>query len=990
MMEDMGLRATSPVVVGRDEEVARLTHALDVVVNDGPLTVLVAGEAGVGKTRLVEGLVAEARRRHVRAGVARCIDLGETIYPLVAVRDLVAGLVDELDDEAVDIVLGPARSAMARLLPELGDVPSDSPAISSEQLCELVIGVLDRLARRGPLLLVVEDIHWADATTRVVLSALARTGRRRPLLLVGSFRDDELHRRHPLRPLLAELERRPNCERITVRPLDRWETALLIEALDPALAERDFVEQVHRRGGGNPFFAEELVAARRAGVTNIPDALRDVVLAHTATLDDDDVAVLGALAAAGEVSAELLADVTGLDDDQTRDSLSRLRATALLAAGEVARFRHELAREVCYDELVPGERTRLHARLAAAIEVRSPHRLGEIAHHWAAARNAERALPAAVAAGRQALATGAAAEAEGHFARALDLWDSVTDAATLSGTDHAGLLVETAAAAKLGGRLDRGIELYLRAAAELAGGDPLREADVWLGLRDLYGFANRYVDCADALERAIELIPTDRPTRTRARALAAVAAGELNDGRPASGLAAAQEAVTVAEEVGDPAAIVRAHNALVLLYSANQQPEQALAVARANLDRCEMAVPPDVVLAAHNAFVGCLMDDSRWADVAAAAAVGVRVAREVGLPGPVASWLAFDWIDALGLLGRWREAEVLLPEIIDLFDGPSIQGYLGQCWGTVLVRQGRLEEARPLIDETRSILTDSDWPSDRAWNVGAVALFDAADGKPDQALQLVDEQFARRDADVTYSEASLLSIGIEILADVELARTRPDAEALARADGTASRWIDYVLAPGRAPELIQQQADAVDRQQALAHLGRLRRQSEPERWAAVADGWHELGFRFDEAAARFHCAEAILSRTAQPPARDRTAASEQVEQARLIAADLPAPPLLARIDDLARRGRLRLGSSTAHTTRSRRGDSVLTARERDVLELLVRGRTNGQIGAELFISTKTASVHVSNILRKLGVTSRIEAAHLAETFGDGKRASGGG
>jgi DNA-binding CsgD family transcriptional regulator/tetratricopeptide (TPR) repeat protein len=978
MMDDVGLRATSPVVIGRDGEMARLSRALDVIDSDGPAVVLVTGEAGVGKTRLVEGLVTEARRRRVRVGVANCIDLGETIYPLAPVRDLIAGVIDGLDDEAVDLVLGPARGALARLMPELGAVPSDAPAISSEQLCELVIGVLDRVSRRGPLLLLVEDLHWADATTRMMLAALGRGGPSRPLLLVGTFRDDELHRRHPLRPLLAELERRPNCERIAVRPLDRWETALLIEALDPALADRTLVEQVHHRGGGNPFFVEELVAARRAGVNTIPDALRDVVLAHTATLDDGDIAVLGALAAAGEASADLLADVTGLDADQIHAALLRLRATALLAGGETARFRHELAREVCYDELVPGERTRLHARLATGLERRSPHRLGEIAHHWSAARNAHRALPTAVAAGRQALTTGAAAEAEGHLARALDLWDGVADAATLSGVDHAGLLVETAAAAKLAGRLDRGIELYLRAATELAGREPLREADVWLELRDLYRFANRYADCVDALARALALTPTDRPTATRARALATSAAAEYYHRRPAAELALASEAVAIAKAVGDPAVIVRAHNALAFAHSTNQQSDQALAVARANVERSQPTVPPELVLAAHNTLVSCYQDASRWADVAVAAEAAIRFARGVGLGAPLGSSIAFSWLDALALLGRWSEAEALLPEIIDLFESPSIKGYLGQAWGIPLVRQGRIDEARPLIDETRTILADSDWPSDRAWNVGAVALFDAADGRPDHALQLVDEQFARSDADATDGEASLLSIGIEILADVELARTRRDAEAGTRAERTANRWTDHVLAPGRE-DLTQWAADAVDRQQALAHLSRLRRQSEPERWVGVTDGWHELGFRYDEAAARFRFAEAMLSRTSRPSASDRVAATEQLEQARLIAVELPAPPLLARIDDLARRARLAVHSPANRGTTTRGEGSALTMREREVLDLLARGRTNGQIATELFISTKTASVHVSNILRKLGVANRVEAAQLART-----------
>ena len=221
------------------------------------------------------------------------------------------------------------------------------------------------------------------------------------------------------------------------------------------------------------------------------------------------------------------------------------------------------------------------------------------------------------------------------------------------------------------------------------------------------------------------------------------------------------------------------------------------------------------------------------------------------------------------------------------------------------------------------------------------------------------------------SEASLLSIGIEILADTELGRVRLDVDERARAERMADRWIAHVLAPGRK-DFIQQAADTVDREQALAHLGRLRRASEPQRWAAVAVGWHELGFRYDEAAARFHCAQATLSaRTLTPLAR--TSATAQLEEARLIAADLPALPLVARIDDLARRARLRLDTPPTQATGSRTGGSVLTRRERDVLDLLASGWTNGQIAAQLFISTKTASVHVSNILRKLVVTNRVEA-----------------
>jgi hypothetical protein len=149
------------------------------------------------------------------------VDLGEAIWPLAPLREIVVGLVGELDGDALDLVLGSARSVLARLVPELGDERAGDPLVSSDRLCDLLVGIFKRLAQRDPLVVVVvEDLHWADATTRTLFSALARVGRIDPLLLVGTYRSDELHRRHPLRPVLAEIERGGRCERIDVRPLD--------------------------------------------------------------------------------------------------------------------------------------------------------------------------------------------------------------------------------------------------------------------------------------------------------------------------------------------------------------------------------------------------------------------------------------------------------------------------------------------------------------------------------------------------------------------------------------------------------------------------------------------------------------------------------------------------------------------------------------------------------------------------------------------------
>ena len=488
----------------------------------------------------------------------------------------------------------------------MANEPAVAP-VSSDRLCELVVGMFKRLAQRAPLVLVVEDLHWADATTRTLFSALARVGRLRPLLLVGTFRSDELHRRHPLRPALAEIERAGQCERIDVRPLDRAATAELISALGGVPADRVDVDDVHRRSGGNPFFVEELIAARTWGVAGLPDTLRDVILARAAMLDDTAVEVLGVAAAAGATLPEVLADVCGVGADATRTTLDGLFATALLVPdGDEVRFRHELGREVFYDELVPGERARLHALLARSVAHRRPERLGEVARHWSAAHDTPRALAASVAAGRQALRAGAAAEAEGHLSRALELWDSVEDAGALAGLDHPALLVETAIAAEHARHLERGIELDLQAVAELAGVDPMREAEVWLQLRDLYRFINRWDDCAVTVARALDLIPESPPSSARAEALANAAIGEVVANRAVEAEAYARQAIAVAEAVGDPDMVVKAYDTLVEALGVAGDAEGALDIALDNLTRCGPGVSPERTIAVYNKVTGAM------------------------------------------------------------------------------------------------------------------------------------------------------------------------------------------------------------------------------------------------------------------------------------------------------------------------------------------------------------------------------------------------
>ena len=465
----------SPTLVGREAEMAVLGRNLDdASVESG--VVLLAGEAGVGKTRLVGELTERARARGFHVCLGRCVDYGELIWPMAPLREIFAGLVDDFDTASLDEVLGSVRPALAGLVQGLEERPLAGPPLASEQLCQLAVGVFRRLARRRPLLLVIEDLHWADDTTRQLFSVLAGVGRVQRSLLVGTFRHDDLHRRHPLRIMLAELERHVACERIQADPLDLAETSALVSAIRPGAGDRTAVAEVHRRSGGNPFYIEELVAAGDLRLAGLPPTLRDTILARTAMLDDTTQQVLGVIAAAGSTTPGVLADVCRLDLDALRDVLDGLFERALLVVdGEEVRFRHELAREVFDDGLLPGEHARVHAELAASIERRRPDRVGAIARHWSAAHDPPRALAASIAAGRQALGIGAAAEAAGHFERALELWSSVDEAATLTGTDHVALLLETAVAAQHARHVERAIALDRSAVDELAGVDARRE-----------------------------------------------------------------------------------------------------------------------------------------------------------------------------------------------------------------------------------------------------------------------------------------------------------------------------------------------------------------------------------------------------------------------------------------------------------------------------------------------------------------------------------
>jgi two-component sensor histidine kinase len=363
------------------------------------------------------------------------VDLGEGAAPYAPFVEAIRRLVRDLDDDDLERIIGPGRSELARLVPDLGPAEDDRASglnIDSAQgrLFELLLGVLQRLADRGRVLLVVEDLHWSDRSTRDLLAFLVRNLRQVAVTMVATYRSDELHRRHPLLPFIAELERTGWVERLELHRFDRRDAAAQLRAIAGRELDAGLIRSIHARAGGNAFFAEELLAAAgEDGRAELPATLRDVLLARVAGLADSTQEFLRIASAAGQrVDPALLAAAAHIDEGTLYDALREAVGRQVLVADQTTgveryAFRHALLQEAIYDDLLPGERTRLHSAFARTLEARTTgdaSHAAELAYHWYAAHDLPRALESAVIAGQAAKARYAFPEAVAQFERAID------------------------------------------------------------------------------------------------------------------------------------------------------------------------------------------------------------------------------------------------------------------------------------------------------------------------------------------------------------------------------------------------------------------------------------------------------------------------------------------------------------------------------------------------------------------------------------------
>jgi DNA-binding CsgD family transcriptional regulator/tetratricopeptide (TPR) repeat protein len=858
-------------------------------------------------------------------------------------------------------------------------------SVDRGDLFEAMHSLLSAAAAKAPLLLVIEDAHWADQSTRDLLVFLTRTLTDARVALAVTYRTDEMHRRHPLRSVVAELERLPHVTRLELEPLARDEVVAQLAAITGAPPDPDLVECIWDRSEGNPFYAEELLIAEEA-CQLLPPSVREGTLARVSALPEEHQRVLRVAAAAGRrVSDHLLAELAGLPEDTFAAIVRDLVGASLLVVddtGDGYRFRHALLQEVVYDELLPGERVRLHVQIAEHL---TAHHAGdaataaELAHHWSRAKRNPEALAAWVAAGLEAEALGAPGDAVSHYERALELWDAVPDATERSALTKLDLLDRAANAARNVGRFDLGISLYRDAvAAAEAAGDMVRAGVLHQRLGRALFVADR-PGAKEEFELGVDLVPAEPPSAERAGVLAGLAQVLMLTGHLGAARQRAEEALAVAAEVGARQVEGHARNTLgVVLANLGDaggldQLHQARAIAE------ELGETDDIGRAYVN-LTQLLGEAGRWDELIALAAEARAVTRRLGIDRTHGVYIEMNINEGLVAVGRWDDAAAVQRSLEARLPAGHWDYFalnpLDADRGDFAVLHAALDRVVSIPDQETAVLQGL--PSAFEAQV-ALAVWER---RPADVRPVIEEMLRRIPlVRLAWKAAPVLWRAVSAEADVALlARSRRDQPTVDDAAATADRWL-ALLQEIATLDATQEGALPVVGSDAYITLAQAERHrldgtDEPSHWLAAATRFDELHIVFPAAYARFRAGEAMLR------AGDRAAAETQVQQAATVARQLGARPLVELIDQLATRGRLGPTSTGAGDDPTAGDDGLgLSAREREVLRLVAAGRTNREIAEELFISPKTASVHVSNILAKLGVAGRVEAAAIAHRVG---------
>ncbi|MEU7524897.1 AAA family ATPase [Saccharothrix sp. NPDC042600] len=997
--------------IGRDTEMAVLTGLLAQVAEHRPAVVVLDGEAGVGKTRLVAEFSAAARAAGAEVLSGGCLELAGGAIPYGPLIEALRRLVRQHGEAEARRLAGPAWAELSGLIADFTGTPTHTtppphptppphaaphhatphhatpahatphhappahatpahatpahalphhapltqgpPALGAQtRVFGAVSRLLDHIGEHQPLVLVFEDVHWADTATLDLIAYLALTATDQRLMLLCSYRSG-LRLGHPLRARLAEPEFTRRTHRISLAPFTTRELRAFVAALTGADVSPERADRYFALSEGNPYFTEQLVAA--GPDPRVPDSIGDLMLARLAQLGPDAATVVRVAAVAGRrVSDALLARVAGLAEPALDAALTECLAHRVLVEDRVDEsysFQHALLRETAYETVRPRERRRLHAVLAEALAEEvdgNPHVLPELAHHWTAADRVPEALWAAIGAGDLAVRVRAFPEAEVQYRSALDLWSRVP------GTDDAArvrVLTAAADAARWAGHLRQAVAWAEEAVARAGTADPALLGELHERLGSYRWEAGFDDDAVAAYRAARALLDTVPPSAAGARASAALSTVGIKRGDYTGALALARAAEDEARAAGATAEIGRARNSSGLALTLLGKHAEGIADLREALRVATEVDHLEDMLRAYGNLGVCLERAGRVAEAVEVFQRGLDKSRELGLLGArQAGLLANNACATLFLLGRWAEADVLITEVLRYYPARETT-FQRLTKAEIDLATGRLDDAEHLLESVRT--QPSAQPRFLSPLYRCLAELAAHRGDPEAALDTVRHGVkAIADAEDHLLVLQLCAFGLRVAADH--ATPAPDLVEWARAAGRGADDAESAV--------LAAQGDAEHHRAAGADTA--------AEWDAVARAWRALDRPYPVAYA--------LSRLAAAAARDgdREAASAAAAEAAGIAERLGAAPLLDAVTRLARSHRL--------SRRVEPRDGVpfhLTTRELEVLRELAGGLTNRQIGTRLSITKETVGTHLSNAYRKLGVDNKVSALAKARDAG---------
>jgi DNA-binding CsgD family transcriptional regulator/tetratricopeptide (TPR) repeat protein len=959
-------------LVGRQNELAGLRSALATAAKGQARTVLLSGDAGIGKSRLLAELVTYAESAGVTVLTGRCLDVDEAGLPYLPFVEALGQLTP------AQRAVANSRPMLNRLVAGLSDaVPTwdDNPAMEQLRLFDSVLGLVTDLAADRPLLLAVEDLHWADASTRdLVLFLVSRLHTQR-VLVVGTWRADDLHRRHPLRPLLTQLTRLSTVDSMRLPPFTRTDTVEFVSALTDGTLPMATVGKIADRSEGNPFFCEELTAVYGDGA-GVPSGLAELLLSRVERLSPAARRVVRAVAvASSKVKHTSLAAVCELDEDVLEEALREaVQLNVLVAVDTCYTFRHALLREAVYADLLPGERVRLHAGYADVVE-----RPASVAHHSVRSHDLPRALAASVEAAHHAAKVYASGEKLRMVEQALELWSAVPNPEEVSGTTEVVLLRMAATSAGAIGETDRAIEFARTAVARA---DELADPELAATTRHelivaMFALEDKSVGFEAIIDRAWELVRDRPPSLARARILSLKARSwiwtvdvtlDIDELR-----AYAEEAIDNAKQVGAASVEVDGLVTLAVFAEWTGHPEKSIEVGRLAAERAKSIGAFQVELRALKNMAITLAVQGRTDEAVTLSEYICRRAADVGLPWGLTSVDAhFGLVFLHFYTGDWAKALATA----------NVAGVPSGVWARINVPTLHVLAAQGEFDRLDEVAAELDRLSDDAFNqaIANHARAEAAvwSGQPHKAVEHVLTSF---DQMATLGRTAAIDVfvgaqvGVRALADIaEAARARGDSaateEAVAAGKALVDRlvafqprtWVGQMVYEDSFPRTV------VLHTQITAETQRLLGEDASEHWRGALEATD--GFPYYQAYSRWRLAAALLAEGA------RDQAAEALLAAHSTAVQLGAVPLRNALAALARRARIPLPGVVDDTP-----DSGLTPRELAVLELVAAGMTNREVGARLYISQKTASVHLSRAMAKLGAANRTEVVSIAHERG---------